>query len=286
MKRIRIMALLCCANLAIAADATLGQAGELIDLGQADEARALLQKLIQQHPNAPEPYNNLAVLEARLGNVEQASELLRRALATSSSYALSYQNLRQLEREQALQSYRRSLGLKQEKTMTPDLVLAEDIAPAAAVTVIEKPVEVIKVVEKEKLVTVPANCPDTSASSPVSGPAPTPTSTPLDVAQNWAKAWASQDISAYADHYVTDYSPADNMTHASWLGQRKERLESPSFIKLRLSNMVSEPINDSAVMVTFKQHYNSNTINDVVRKLLILVVENGRWKISQEQVLR
>ena len=53
-------------------------------LGRTEEAAKALRSLIAEYPEIPEPYNNLAVIEAGMGSLEEAVKLLDRALLLES----------------------------------------------------------------------------------------------------------------------------------------------------------------------------------------------------------
>ena len=62
-------------------------------LGRTEEAVKVLRHLIGSYPEIPEPYNNLAVIEAGLGRLEDAVDLLNRALTINPDFALARKNL-------------------------------------------------------------------------------------------------------------------------------------------------------------------------------------------------
>jgi Flp pilus assembly protein TadD len=60
---------------------------------QPETAAALYQQLILQHPELPEPRNNLAMIYQARGDYDAASKLLVEAIETHESYATAYRNL-------------------------------------------------------------------------------------------------------------------------------------------------------------------------------------------------
>ena len=62
-------------------------------LGRTEEAAKGLRSLIAAYPEIPEPYNNLAVIEAGFGNLEEAVRLLNQALAINPEFATARKNL-------------------------------------------------------------------------------------------------------------------------------------------------------------------------------------------------
>lgn len=65
----------------------------LAESGRTAEAVAVLEKLTQDHPDLPEPYNNLAVLHAARGDIDRARDLLERALRIDPGYLTALENL-------------------------------------------------------------------------------------------------------------------------------------------------------------------------------------------------
>ena len=61
--------------------------------GQIDKATATFEALVQEYPELPEPYNNLAVLYAQKNDLEKASRALQDAIRANPSYATAYENL-------------------------------------------------------------------------------------------------------------------------------------------------------------------------------------------------
>ncbi len=69
------------------------RANALERLGRTNEARKALSDMIAQYPEIPDPYNNLARLEASEGRLEEAIRLLQRALLINPDFALARKNL-------------------------------------------------------------------------------------------------------------------------------------------------------------------------------------------------
>jgi tetratricopeptide (TPR) repeat protein len=73
--------------------------------GQASEAIAQLQALIQEFPELPEPYNNLGVLLAAQGQLEEALTALKSAVQARPNYPVALQNLGDVYTALAQQAY-------------------------------------------------------------------------------------------------------------------------------------------------------------------------------------
>jgi tetratricopeptide (TPR) repeat protein len=75
-------------------DATLRflQAVLASEAGRHDEAAKLFERMTQDYPELPEPYNNLAVLHAAAGRLDSARELLDTALRLDPGYRTAHEN--------------------------------------------------------------------------------------------------------------------------------------------------------------------------------------------------
>lgn len=80
-------------------------------LGQAKAAKPVYQALIEEFPELPEPYNNLAVLSAAEGDLGTARQLLEQALRANPNYATAHDNLGDVLVQLARQSYLRAAQL-------------------------------------------------------------------------------------------------------------------------------------------------------------------------------
>ena len=74
-------------------------------LGRTEEAAKALRSLIAEYPEIPEPYNNLAVIEAGMGSLEEAVKLLDRALLLNPNFATAQKNRGDVYLALALESY-------------------------------------------------------------------------------------------------------------------------------------------------------------------------------------
>ncbi len=109
-------------------------------LDRKSEALAVFQKLVEDHPELPGPYNNLAVLYGAQGDYEKARQTLEKAIHTNPAYATAYQNLGDVYAQLASQAYSKALQVdgKTEASVQPKLALLRELiagpntAPTAA----------------------------------------------------------------------------------------------------------------------------------------------------------
>ena len=83
----------------------------LAESGAAVEARELFERLTQDFPELPEPYNNLAALKAASGDYDGAKAALEQALRANPMLATAHENLGDLLLQLALRSYARARQL-------------------------------------------------------------------------------------------------------------------------------------------------------------------------------
>ena len=65
----------------------------LQDAGDSTAAIKILQQLVENYPELPEPYNNLAVIYAHQHEWDKARDALEMAIRTNPDYAAAYENL-------------------------------------------------------------------------------------------------------------------------------------------------------------------------------------------------
>lgn len=100
------------------AQAKFKRATVLAHLNRDDEAIAAFTELTQIYPELPEPYNNLAALFAKQGNLIEARTALETAVKVNPSYGLALENLGDVYLRMASESYRRAQSLGHASPMT------------------------------------------------------------------------------------------------------------------------------------------------------------------------
>lgn len=83
----------------------------LSEAGRSDDAIETLTLLTQDHPELPEPHNNLAVLHAARNDLDKARESLERALRANPNYAIAHDNLGDVQARLAARSWARAQQL-------------------------------------------------------------------------------------------------------------------------------------------------------------------------------
>ena len=76
------------------------------DSGKLSNAIATYTQLTEDYPELPEPYNNLAVVQAAAGDYDGARQSLEQSVLALPSYALARENLGDIYLQLAIRAYR------------------------------------------------------------------------------------------------------------------------------------------------------------------------------------
>lgn len=106
-------------------------------LNRLPAAEAEFAALTREFPELPEPYNNLAVVRAAQGKLDQALLALEDAIRAVPDYAVAHENLGDIHAQLAARSYRAAQRLDPaSKTIAPKLKLVGEVvaqlAPASS----------------------------------------------------------------------------------------------------------------------------------------------------------
>lgn len=101
----------------------------LADSGRTAQSIEAFTALTQDHPDLPEPYNNLAALQASLGDFDRARSSLEMALRSQPGYAAAHENLGDVYVALARRAYARTLQLEPANaSAAPKLALLRQLA--------------------------------------------------------------------------------------------------------------------------------------------------------------
>ena len=186
-------------------------------LDRKAEALQVFQKLVEDHPEMPAPYNNLAVLYGSQGDYDKARAALVAAIRTNPQYATAYQNLGDVYAQLASQAYSKALQLdKSDPTVQPKLRLLGELiaspgqASAAPTTAVAaKPAPVAPAKPVQVAVATPAPAPLAAPKpAPVPPPAPVPVPAPKPPAPTPAPAPVAKPAAAPASVAAPVPAPA------------------------------------------------------------------------------
>jgi tetratricopeptide (TPR) repeat protein len=289
----------------------------LTEMNRLNDAAAVFQKLTEDYPELPEPYNNLAVIYAQQKQYEKAKQALEMAIRTHPSYATAHENLGDIYSRLASQAYDKALQLDSSNTsaqvklaMIRNLI-GNNVSPAATV----KPVELasadskppvatppVKVVEAKPPVATPPQVAEAKPIEPtkpieakpvpmaepakavVKAPAANPSADVAKAVEAWAAAWSSRDVKAYLASYAKNFDPPGRMSRVKWEEERTVRVGKPSAIRVAVERLKVTLEGSDKAKAHFRQQYKSGAFNSSTSKTLILVRQDGRWLIQQERV--
>lgn len=100
--------------------------------GQTDAAQATYLALTQDYPELPEPHNNLAVLLAAQGKIQEARAELDLALRANPGYATAHENLGDVYLQLARQAYESARAQGGTPTITRKLEGLRQLLPVTA----------------------------------------------------------------------------------------------------------------------------------------------------------
>jgi tetratricopeptide (TPR) repeat protein len=100
----------------------------LTEQKRENEAIAVFLRLTQDNPEYAEPYNNLAVLYAARGNLEDARNALETAVRVNPKYVTAQENLGDVYARLAAQAYEKAAALDaRDKTVGAKLELSREL---------------------------------------------------------------------------------------------------------------------------------------------------------------
>lgn len=100
----------------------------LSETGRTAEAVQVFERMTEDFPDQPEPYNNLAVIEAGKGRLDRARSLLETALRLDPAYHTAHENLGDVFVRLAQRAYEAAGGPNAEPALRTKLRLVRDLA--------------------------------------------------------------------------------------------------------------------------------------------------------------
>jgi Flp pilus assembly protein TadD len=294
----------------------------LTEQGNTKEAVVIFQKLTEDYPDLPEPYNNLAVIYASSGQYDKARASLEQSIRTHPSYATAYENLGDVYSKLASQAYDKALQLDSSNSAAQNkLALVRELvggAPRGASTAAAKPPVVVAAAAQDAKTAPAAPAPaaakpaaPAAAAAPVASAAPAAVAaaTPaapekaaekspakaaapasngneevLQVLNGWTGAWSRKKVDSYLAYYAKDFKTPKGEARSEWEQGRRSRIMAPKSITVEADSPKVVMADDKHARVTFRQHYKSDTIHTNSTKTLVMVKTEGGWKIQQEKV--
>lgn len=101
--------------------------------------------------------------------------------------------------------------------------------------------------------------------------------------EEWRKDWESKDVERYLKNYSVKFN-VKGQNFDRFAQQKRQVNAGKEWIKVNISNlsMFRNPGKDELVVVTFDQDYQSNNLNNQMKKRQYWIQEEGTWKIVFE----
>ena len=274
------------------------------ETGRPNEALATFSKLSEDHPELPEPYNNLAVIHAAQGQYDKARVALEKALRTNPSYATAHDNLADVYARLASQAYSKALQLEGAPPPAPARLALIRELPGSATSAARPPVVVAAAPPPTaKPAVVPAPAPAAAVPPPTPTPvakppvaaAPTKPATQLpanaalptdgtreveQAVRAWAQAWSDRNMGLYLAAYDPSFETG-KQSRSAWEQDRRARILGKSRITVQLLELQITVKGNHAV-AKFRQDYKADALSILSRKTLELVRTDKRWLIVKE----
>lgn len=250
----------------------------LTEMGRWADAMTVFSKLIEDYPELPEPYNNLAVLYAEQKQYDKARTALEMAIRIQPDYATAYENLGDIHARLAIQAYDKALQLDPgKKPAQLKLSKLRDLAGSA----------LGKAATTASGLTVREGG---AAVSPLAASQEKPSVAPAGdeaeigrLVQGWARAWSRKDAKAYFAYYAADFRTPRGMTRNAWEEARTRPMRKPGKLLVEVED-IRVSLADGQATVRFRQRFSSPALTSTVGKVMVLVKSGGRWLIQQERV--
>jgi ketosteroid isomerase-like protein len=105
------------------------------------------------------------------------------------------------------------------------------------------------------------------------------------ILNHWLDAWSSQDINTYLATYAESFVPSKKLSREKWEKHRRDRILTPRFIKVTLSETEIKSFGTNYVDVEFSQSYQSDNYSDDVRKFISMHKIEDQWLITKEKII-
>ncbi len=282
--------------------------------GKPADAITTFNKLTEDYPELPEPYNNLAVLYAGQSQFDKARAALEMAIRTNPSYATAHENLGDVYAKLASQAYSKALQLDGNNTgVQPKLALIRDLfSPAGRPRSLGRrplqhhlprpwrrhprhrrppPQPPLRhpALRQRRSPSAPVAAPVTAAAPAPTAAAPSGTKKDVETAvRAWATAWAAKDMTAYLAAYGKEFDPPGEQSRKAWEEERRVRIVGKSRISVDISNL-DVNVDGSKATARFRQDYNADSLKVSSRKTLEFVKAGDQlanrqgvhWRLSR-----
>lgn len=96
----------------------------------------------------------------------------------------------------------------------------------------------------------------------------------------WVAAWASQELNSLMSFYASSFQPPGDINEAQWRANRERQLQSPTARTTAIADVAVATAGPDRRIARFVQRLGDSSL----RKEMLLVREQGRWRIASETV--
>ena len=241
------------------------EANNLILLNDYSGAKKILEKLLSKNQKNKHILNNLAYIEAKTGNIDEAVVILRNAIGNDEEVEILYKNLTNLYAFQANILYEEALSMEESGSREINLSLIENIIITNNVIPVFK--DILKPVVKDRV----------SAINPNDA---------IKFLNEWASFWQNKSFQEYFNCYADSFYPKKFNSKDSWVTDRRSKIKNKKNIGIKISNIKVISFGENNSLLQFTQSYNSDSFSDVVDKHITVVLEENSFKITGEYILK
>ena len=247
------------------------EASLAVNEGNLQKALESYAELVDKYPTNLEVANDVAVILAGLGRLNEARQVLEVAFQKHPKVGKAFINLREILARQASVEYRKALDKKPPNT---SLVLQSENID------LTRKYEIAKVDRVEK-----GNTND--ALNEIG------TDIPLAILEDsedsikklvfeWAEAWSKKEFETYINFYSKNFKNRRAKSFDDWSKYREPRVKRRGKIKLSITKIKVDILADGIAEVSFNQRYQSGSTRLFTRKKMRLRKEEQNWKIVFE----
>ena len=263
--------------------------------GQFEKARVALELAIQTHPTYSTAHENLGDIYAKLasqaydkalqldkgnGTVATKLNLVRDLFSTNpkaNTAPRPVASATTLTAANTVLSTNRPATTLTAPTVTTAPAAPTTVAAATPPKAAAAPPAVATKAEPPQAAPAPAVSP--VAAAPAEGSADV-----LRAVNKWAAEWSGKNADGYLAAYSKSFKPEGGMSYSKWSATRRDRVAAQKNIKVEVLGAIVEMKSPTEAKVTFRQAYNSKTLQTRSRKTLNLVKEGSAWLITREHV--
>ena len=247
------------------------EASLAVSEGNLQKALGAYSKLVNEYPTNLEVANDVAVILAGLGRLNEARQVLEVAFQKHPKVGKAFINLREILARQASVEYRKALDKKPPNT---SLVLqSENIDLTRRFEIVQ-----LDRVEKNK---------NNDALNEIG------TDIPLAILEDsddlikkliveWAEAWSKKEFETYINFYSKNFKNKRAKSFDDWSKYREPRVKITGKIRLSITKIKVDILADGMAKVSFNQRYQSGSTRLFTRKKMRLKKEEQNWKIVFE----